>query len=457
MNVLLLANEINTSSVMWRLPRDILHRIYSQWLGWEDLSRLDVACVEKSIRNVWLTSLTDLKMTGEFNSWRSSNQKMRLFYIWLNNRKDVTIWVDDTYGKFVDLSDSVVLSVLANKLRGNSLIKFSIQDQISSTLIENHIHLRRLDARMDDEFSRAPINLLSYLSSVGDLLKILEFNWGYCSNIDDLMVSVARSCPKLTRLVSSNSNPCSIGNLHDLYEQCPHLEDVCIAGTIETNDRMKSVTITVKCSNEDWAVCLSHALRRKNKYKQVTLRLSSLEDNYHPVYNLKSILEPYQICVITSAPEVTLISLLQDLPHLNSLHLEQVINNRYTDAILAAIIVHAKSLTELRVEDHIRGPINVTYFSYFDEVLSELITACQLLTKFRNSRFGIKSLIAISKHSSLREVELYMSQSLSEEILDGLLLDENVQWPSSLEVGIVGKRFYYRFNKESHRWIKRRS
>eukprot|EP00981_Chlorochromonas_danica_P004650 scaffold921_cov190-Ochromonas_danica.AAC.7 len=47
-------------SVIWQLPGDILHSVYSEWLGWKDVSRLDVACVGKSDREVWLTSLTDL-------------------------------------------------------------------------------------------------------------------------------------------------------------------------------------------------------------------------------------------------------------------------------------------------------------------------------------------------------------------------------------------------------------
>eukprot|EP00981_Chlorochromonas_danica_P011469 scaffold4017_cov199-Ochromonas_danica.AAC.1 len=49
---------------------------------------------------------------------------------------------------------------------------------------------------------------------------------------------------------------------------------------------------------------------------------------YVAVVNQKSMLKPNQIWVGTSSSsETSLISLLQDLTHLNSLRLEQVVNN----------------------------------------------------------------------------------------------------------------------------------
>eukprot|EP00981_Chlorochromonas_danica_P012704 scaffold5304_cov99-Ochromonas_danica.AAC.1 len=74
-------------SVIWHLPGDILHSVYSEWLGWKDVSRLDVACVSKSDREVWLTSLTDLKIFNAVDINRVSDGNLRLLYIWLKSRR----------------------------------------------------------------------------------------------------------------------------------------------------------------------------------------------------------------------------------------------------------------------------------------------------------------------------------------------------------------------------------
>eukprot|EP00981_Chlorochromonas_danica_P011072 scaffold3715_cov249-Ochromonas_danica.AAC.1 len=72
-------------SVMWKLPRDILHSVYGEWLEWKDLTRLDVACVEKTDREAWLSSLTDLRISrGDVSL---SDDEMRMFSMWLVNRK----------------------------------------------------------------------------------------------------------------------------------------------------------------------------------------------------------------------------------------------------------------------------------------------------------------------------------------------------------------------------------
>eukprot|EP00981_Chlorochromonas_danica_P015459 scaffold12270_cov213-Ochromonas_danica.AAC.1 len=222
-------------------------------------------------------------------------------------------------------------------------------DVMTSTLIDNEIHLKVLAITLEDNPSQGMSSLTSYLSSAGDLLEI-RFTVGEIITIDDLMVSLTTSCPRLTRFLLSNRT-CSIETLRQLYEQCPHLQDVSIDKAIETDNERKSVSLWVRGSCEDWVACLGHTLRR-GQYKQVTLRLRDVH-HYHTVSNMKSMLEPYQIDLDASATsETSWISLLQDLPHLNSLYLEQVPNSQYTDAALAVIAEHAQSLTELFVKSH---------------------------------------------------------------------------------------------------------
>eukprot|EP00981_Chlorochromonas_danica_P016242 scaffold16264_cov338-Ochromonas_danica.AAC.1 len=178
-------------STVWCLSGDILHSVYSEWLEWKDLTKLDIACVEKNTRKLWLTSLTDLMMTRGWFLVDLPRYKMRLFYAWLGSRKvfcagglvfrldvledlvtvldmeyycpalqsieierwsinkttpdvshvesnlsvllshchslqEVTVHMDDIKGYPKNVSD-IVLPVLAEKLRENSLVKISQQ------------------------------------------------------------------------------------------------------------------------------------------------------------------------------------------------------------------------------------------------------------------------------------------------------------------------------------------
>eukprot|EP00981_Chlorochromonas_danica_P009653 scaffold2798_cov160-Ochromonas_danica.AAC.22 len=537
------------SNECYLAPGDILHSVYSEWLGWKDVSRLDVACVGKSDREVWLTSLTDLKMFNALGINRVSGGKLRFYYIWLKSRRVFCVedfpvsvnvlqdlvggldmesycpalrsiiisrWygnesnpdVDEVKGNLSDflshchslqgvtiaMSDdnryfNVVLEVLVEKLRENSLIKIALwhvlkglesqvmlqtlvtkhasslrdlnlsamrMDLLVSVLIKNNIHLSALFVCIDDDPSQMTASLISYLSSAGDLLESLKVRWGHgLYNIDDFMVSVATLCAKLTCLDFYGGITCSMQNVCLLYEQCPHLQDVTVYGAVDTNKESSSVSIWVKGTNEDWAVCLSHVLAR-SQYKKVTLRLA--EDCYHPVDNLKSLLKPFEIHVETSEPEAALISLLQDLPRLNSLYLRRFFGKYCTDATLAAITQHARSLTELFMEYDFMG-LNSDGFTFSDKQMSELIETCQLLERLTMPCNGLESLVAVSKHSSLRFVNFTMIKSVAEETLDGLLVEEKVKWPSTLKDGYIRsyqQNLLYSVNKESLHWTKRR-
>eukprot|EP00981_Chlorochromonas_danica_P011108 scaffold3751_cov201-Ochromonas_danica.AAC.2 len=354
-----------------------------------------------------------------------SNNKMRIFYKWLRSRKVFCV------EGFVVMPD-VLEDLAGEKLRENSLVKISLvgynidkrdeivanllikhasslqelnlshidgMELIMSTLTERHIRLRVLSVDMEYITSEIFSYLKSYLLSAGDLLEDLKVEFSPY-DADDFVLLVSTSCPKLTRFHSPNA--CSAEHLCHLFEQCPYLQHVSIEGAMKTDEDINSVSIEVRGSNYDWVICLSHILKRR-LYKQVTLRL--YEDYYHPVGNLKSVLEPYQICLKASTSERALISLLQDLPHLNTLHLSLVINNQYADATLSAIADHMKSLTTLSVTPDFRDLLGLSNSD--DEV--------------------------------------------SEDMLDQLLLDKKVQWPSTLEVGSVqshGKTFSFEFNKE---------
>eukprot|EP00981_Chlorochromonas_danica_P015444 scaffold12094_cov163-Ochromonas_danica.AAC.1 len=382
---------------------------------------------------------------------------------------------------------NVVLEMLLEKLRENSLTKIALfsslkgresqmkmetllakhasslrdlhlygmrMDVLFSSLIMNYIHLGVLDVYISNDHSQMTASLISYLSSAGDLLERLKVGWGWESyNADDLLVSVETCCPKLTHLEFDGCITSSMRYLRLLYEQCSNLQDVSIRGAIVTNNDSRSVLIWVRGSDDDWAVCLSYALRRR-QYKKVHLRLK--EDYYHPVENLKSLLEPYEIRLENRAPEAALISLLQDLSHLNSLCMKYLNVHHYTDATLTAIMQHvAKSLKELLMEFE-DFDLHDDGLKFSDKLMSELIETCQLLERLTMPCYGLESLVVVSKHSSLRSVDLTMIESVTEEMLDGLLLDDKVTWPSSLEEASVRSHsLCYEFNKKKSRhWSK---
>eukprot|EP00981_Chlorochromonas_danica_P008404 scaffold2187_cov182-Ochromonas_danica.AAC.5 len=524
-------------NVILQLPRDIIHSVYSDWLEWKDLSRLDRACVEKNEREEWLTSLTSLKISRKFDS--VSNIILTIFYKWLGSRnvfcvedfpvrldvledlvtvldmeaycptlrsivikasssdenisnkihlsvflshcrnlQEVSVWMSK-------LDSDMVFSVLIEKLRENSLVNISFHavkthhegnlmitdfitkhasslrvfcisivdnvnmDFIVSNLIKNQICLRELIILWGGNPSQVMPSLISYLSSSGGLLEVLgAFSLKRSFNGEDLVVSVAISCPKLSRLVTSRCEQCSIESLRRLYEQCPHLQDVSIGNLdklIETHEKSKCVSIEVKGHNEDWAVCLSHALRRR-QYKKVTLRLR--EDYNHRVSSLKSMLEPYHIDLVASTTsESSLISLLKDLPHLNSLQLVPEVNNPYSDATLAAISEHVNSLIELTFDN--------THFT--NSMLSELVKTCQLLERLTIVDCGLECLKTISELSNLNMVDITLRGFVAREVLEGLLLDDKVTWPSTLKEGTiksVGYGIPYKFYNESHQWAR---
>eukprot|EP00981_Chlorochromonas_danica_P007652 scaffold1830_cov227-Ochromonas_danica.AAC.5 len=340
----------------------------------EDLVKvLDVESYCPLLRSIKIERWSINQRSSDISHLESN---LSVFLSHCHNLQGVTINVDKIDRYYEYLTD-VVLGVLVDKLRENSLVKISIQT---------------IDTNRNHEFN---VMMITYLSSSGGFLEVLEvFSKQKPFNAEDLVAAVAASCPKLTRLVTVHGEQSSMETLRRLYEQCPHLQDVSIGlfnKVIETDEKKKSVSIRVKDSSTDWAICLSHALRRR-QYKQVTLRLTV--DHYHPVRTLQFILEPYEI-------------------HL-SLHLFPAVNNQHTNATLAAISEHANSLTELKFHS----------IEFSDTLLSELIKTCQLLKRLTIDACGWESLVAISKLSNLNMVELSMAESVSIELLDGLLLSE---------------------------------
>eukprot|EP00981_Chlorochromonas_danica_P009418 scaffold2655_cov248-Ochromonas_danica.AAC.2 len=424
-----------------------------------------------------LRSIQITKLSNNQHSFDISNVKSNLsvFLSHCPNLRGVTVFVSN-------LDSDVVLSVLVEHLRENSLVKISLQDIethneinamvanfltkhasslrdlsisnvdevdmdfVVSTLIKNQMRLRKFTIIFRGEPSQALSSLISYLPLSGGLLEDLDVcSEGITFDGEDLVASVATSCPSLTRFITYDCNSCSIETLRRLYEQCLHLLDVRVGNIdriIEVHP--KSLSIEVKGHNEDWAICLSYALSRR-QYKRVTLWLR--EDNYHSVKNLKSMLELYDIELeVFNTSESSLISILQDLPHLNEFHLFPNDNTEFTYASLAAVSKHANRLTELKIDGD--------YFS--DKSLSKLFKACRLVERLLVVHCGWKSLQVISKLSNLTTVQLVVPAYISRELLDGLFLNEKVTWSSALKEGSIkafGWRDSYYFDNKSHRWI----
>eukprot|EP00981_Chlorochromonas_danica_P011080 scaffold3727_cov259-Ochromonas_danica.AAC.3 len=99
---------------------DILHDVYSEWLDWKDLSRLDVACVGKD-RELWLTSLGGLKM----RNWTGflPEEKMTELYAWLSYRQ--VLCVEDfpvTLGALQNLVERLNLNSYCPAIRSIQIL-----------------------------------------------------------------------------------------------------------------------------------------------------------------------------------------------------------------------------------------------------------------------------------------------------------------------------------------------
>eukprot|EP00981_Chlorochromonas_danica_P010766 scaffold3396_cov268-Ochromonas_danica.AAC.10 len=162
-------------------------------------------------------------------------------------------------------------------------------------------------------------------------------------------------------------------------------------------------------------------------------------------------LEPYEIKLFASSSETCLISLLQDLPHLNSLEATPADDNLYTDAILLTAIKagFGKCLRELNVSS--------TDVSLADKALSEFLKACQLLDTLEINGCGSESLNAASKLPGLSVVSLNMDESVSKEMLDELLVGEKLKWSSTLSKGSIKlcDGWTYNYDGKSHMWINK--
>eukprot|EP00981_Chlorochromonas_danica_P010330 scaffold3130_cov188-Ochromonas_danica.AAC.3 len=440
---------------------------------------LDMKSFCPALRSI---EIHDLKSNDSMAHLESN---LTVFLRHCSSLQEMAVLVEDINEYPEQLCDAV-LSVLVEELRENSLVKISLYGVlrryesyvIIANLLAKHstslqdLHLSNTDgvemnviiSRLIDNRIRLkvlcmcmcpPATLAPYLSSAGELLEDLWVTGdriGLLYNTDGFVVLVATCCPKLTRLMMHETGPCSAQNLLYLYEKCPYLQDVFIPKMIQTDGYRKFVAIEVKGSNDDWAVCLSRILRRR-EYKQVTLRL--FKDHYYPAANLKSMLEPCQICVEAfSSTETSLISLLQDLPHLNSLHVDQVGDNLYTDATVLAITEHAKSLTELFVafDDNILHGYLIP-----DALAGKLIKNCPSLKTLSVLGCGLEIIMAASKLSNLTMIRITITHDVSQEMFVWLLQDEKLQWSSTLEIGYIGlssTTATYVFNKESRRWIR---
>eukprot|EP00981_Chlorochromonas_danica_P008472 scaffold2200_cov240-Ochromonas_danica.AAC.1 len=329
---------------------------------------------------------------------------------------------------------------------------------IVSTIVENQIRLRVLIVYYSSKTSLEKTEswLMPFLSSAGGCcLETLDVDFDWDFEMNDLLALVAISCPKLSRLVFHGGiirNRCT-EKLRRLYELCPHLRHLTVGRMIETDDESSSVFIEVEGDNEDWAVCLFHALSR-TQYDKAILKVRTDYPIYHPVGNLQSMLEPHhQLRLEGCMPEDPLIALLNDLPHLNSLFLKSSCMSVYTDATLVALSKHKKSLIEFDVDTFLMD----SQFCYFgDKLLGETILACSLLKILKVPCCGLESLLAVSKHSSLTTVMLFVAENTSREKMNALLLDEEVKLSHTLEQGMALAHggFIYKVDKELHRWTR---
>eukprot|EP00981_Chlorochromonas_danica_P008695 scaffold2278_cov171-Ochromonas_danica.AAC.3 len=210
----------------------------------EDLMTvLDMESYCPALRSIEITRWSVNQHTSDLTHELIDNSLVKISlsnYTTKNRRPEINVMITNLLTKHASSLRHLNISALYEE----------DMDFIVSTVIEKQICLRVFCT------SQAMSSLISFISSSGDLLEVLEvINTQRPFNAEALVASVAASCPKLTRLVTSRCKPCSIETLRRLYEQCPHLQDVSIGSVdkvIETDEQRKSVSIEKTIQESDF-------------------------------------------------------------------------------------------------------------------------------------------------------------------------------------------------------------
>eukprot|EP00981_Chlorochromonas_danica_P000651 scaffold143_cov173-Ochromonas_danica.AAC.27 len=228
------------------LPGDILHNLHSEWLEWKDLSRLDIACAGKRVREMagrpqgvlsgWVCCEVECHRRS-YGSVRhgvllQAENNLSVFLSHFHNLQAVTTPRMNDVSRYTEQLCDVILSILVEKLREDSLVKICLSgvlgrheshvmvtklitkhasslkelsifirdgiDIITSTLIKNLIRLRALATFLG-------VSFLSYLSSAGDLLEELEELTISTCGWESLVAVSKHSCLSVVSLTMAES------------------------------------------------------------------------------------------------------------------------------------------------------------------------------------------------------------------------------------------------------------
>eukprot|EP00981_Chlorochromonas_danica_P013287 scaffold6070_cov199-Ochromonas_danica.AAC.1 len=193
---------------------------------------------------------------------------------------------------------------------------------------------------------------------------------------DEVLISIARSCPKLQRLTVSEGEHLSTPSI--IYYLCPNFKELRETENfhLEVDDKKNSVHLDIDVPQhqgflEDCMECLCLVLQR-GQYHQVGLTVSGfLDDDEWTIVKTK--VGAKLTSLRAEMSEEVLIDLLMNLPRLQVLEVENYANNnKINDGSLLAIAEHGQNLIELTF--HANSECNFT-----DDMISHMIRRCRKL------------------------------------------------------------------------------
>lgn len=325
------------------------------------------------------------------------------------------------------------LKIWECQIDGNKVINY---------LHKNNLSLEGLQLGASHKMALVQKTVLDYLTAHGASLRSLQLEGAEQAFpiTKDLLTSILGLCPRLEFLALWSAQS-SVGtlSLSPIFQAHPHLKAISLNDLsieFDEEDRtveLKSKMLVMHSNWEDWIACLLTILKdgyrlgithgHANRFAATAVEFKLLIDQLHPYLSALTI-------DVHDLSDELFVDLIARCPLLTWLDIRGW-SAVLSDAALHAIISHKPPLRCLDIM--LFGMDGKNPFS--DEVIAEVIEACDSLDNLRIPSAGCQAIKAATKLPALTEFSLDTIDGINDDILS-LLLDDEVNWPNDLKRGL---------------------
>eukprot|EP01039_Chlorochromonas_danica_P010247 gene10247-11342_t len=314
-------------------------------------------------------------------------------------------------------------------------------NKVINYLHKNNLSLEVLQLGAGHKMALAHKMVLDYLTAHGESLRSLHLEGAEHTFpiTKDLLTSILGLCPRLEFLALSSAQS-SVGtlSLSPIFQAHPHLKAISLNDLsieFDEEDRtveLKSKMLEMHTNWEDWIACLLTILKdgyrlgithgHGNRFRAHANEFKLVIDQLHPYLSALTV-------DVHDLSDELFVDLIARCPLLTWLDIRGW-SGVLSDASLRAIILHQPPLRCLDIM--LFGMSEQNPLS--DEVIAEVIEACDSLDNLRIPSAGCQAIKAVSKHPTLTNFSLTID-GINDDILS-LLLDDEVKWPDGLKRGL---------------------